>query len=48
MFIDNHVSNGADYQYTFTCIATQHERLGGKLGEFYKNEIEIIILNYNL
>lgn len=39
MFIDNHVSNGADYQYTFTCIATQHQRLGGKLGEFYKNEM---------
>ncbi len=27
VFLDNHVSNGADYQYTFTCIATQHERL---------------------
>lgn len=39
MFIDNHVSNGADYQYTFTCIATQHQRLGGKLGEFYRNEM---------
>jgi len=39
MFIDNHVSNGADYQYTFTCISTQHQRLGGKLGEFYKNEM---------
>jgi murein tripeptide amidase MpaA len=22
VFIDNHVSNGADYQYVFTCIAT--------------------------
>lgn len=39
MFIDNHVSNGADYQYTFTCIATQHQRLGGKLGDFYKTEM---------
>ncbi|MFD2892688.1 hypothetical protein ACFS5J_11770 [Flavobacterium chuncheonense] len=39
MFIDNHVSNGADYQYTFTCIATHHQRLGGKLGEFYKKEM---------
>lgn len=44
MFIDNHVSNGADYQYTFTCIATQHERLGGKLGEFYKNEMHPSIM----
>ncbi|WP_445721640.1 M14 family zinc carboxypeptidase [Flavobacterium sp.] len=44
MFIDNHVSNGADYQYTFTCIATQHQRLGGKLGEFYKNEMHPTIM----
>ena len=27
-FIDNHVSNGADYQYTFTYISTNKERLG--------------------
>jgi hypothetical protein len=39
IFLDNHVSNGADYQYTFTCIATQHERLGGALGEFFINEM---------
>lgn len=39
VFLDNHVSNGADYQYTFTCIATQHERLGQKLGAFFKNEM---------
>ena len=39
VFLDNHVSNGADYQYTFTCIATQHERLGAKLGNFFKNEM---------
>lgn len=39
VFLDNHVSNGADYQYTFTCITTQHERLGQKLGAFFKNEM---------
>ena len=39
VFLDNHVSNGADYQYTFTCIATQHERLGEKLGNFFRNEM---------
>jgi len=39
VFLDNHVSNGADYQYTFTCIATQHERLGEKLGNFFKIEM---------
>ena len=38
IFIDNHVSNGADYQYTFTCIATQHERLGHYLGKYFKEE----------
>lgn len=38
IFIDNHVSNGADYQYTFTCIATQHERLGKTLGDYFTGE----------
>jgi predicted small secreted protein len=38
VFIDNHVSNGADYQYVFTCIATQHERLGKNLGTYF-NEV---------
>lgn len=34
IFIDNHVSNGADYQYAITHLFTQHNKLGGKLGEF--------------
>ena len=33
-FIDNHVSNGADYQYTLTHLFTQHNKLGGKLGDY--------------
>lgn len=37
VFIDNHVSNGADYQYTFTYIATHHQKLGGELGSYFKN-----------
>ena len=37
-FIDNHVSNGADYQYTFTYINTNKERLGKVLGH-YQNEV---------
>jgi len=36
-FIDNHVSNGADYQYTLTHLFTQHNKLGGKLGEYVNN-----------
>lgn len=39
VFIDNHVSNGADYQYVFTYIATHHQKLGGNLGTFYKAEM---------
>ncbi|WP_313111301.1 M14 family metallopeptidase [Aequorivita sediminis] len=34
LFIDNHVSNGADYQYTLTHLFTQHNKLGGKLGNY--------------
>jgi hypothetical protein len=39
VFIDNHVSNGADYQYTFTYIATHHQKLGGSLGTYFKDEM---------
>jgi hypothetical protein len=34
LFIDNHVSNGADYQYTLTHLFTQHNKLGGELGNY--------------
>ncbi|SHM75759.1 M14 family metallopeptidase [Polaribacter sp. KT 15] len=34
VFVDNHVSNGADYQYAITHLFTQHNKLGGKLGSF--------------
>jgi len=34
VFIDNHVSNGADYQYTLTHLFTQHNKLSSRLGEF--------------
>jgi hypothetical protein len=39
VFIDNHVSNGADYQYTFTYIQTQYQKLGEKLGKFLNEEM---------
>jgi len=39
VFIDNHVSNGADYQYVFTYIATHHQKLGGELGAYFKEEL---------
>ncbi|WP_242015644.1 M14 family metallopeptidase [Robertkochia marina] len=34
VFIDNHVSNGADYQYTLTHLFTQHNKLGGVAGNY--------------
>ncbi len=34
LFIDNHVSNGADYQYVLTHLFTQHNKLGGELGNY--------------
>lgn len=37
VFIDNHVSNGADYQYAITHLFTQHNKLGGNLGAFLQN-----------
>lgn len=38
VFVDNHVSNGADYQYTLTHLFTQHNKLGGNLGQYLHNE----------
>jgi len=34
IFIDNHVSDGADYQHVITLLATQHDKLGGKTGAY--------------
>jgi hypothetical protein len=34
VFVDNHVSNGADYQYTLTHLFTQHNKLGGEMGKY--------------
>ncbi|MBT8319028.1 MAG: hypothetical protein KJP01_02765, partial [Gramella sp.] len=39
VFIDNHVSNGADYQYTLTHLFTQHDKLGGNLGDYLQNKM---------
>ena len=45
VFIDNHVSNGADYQYAITHLFTQHNKLGGKLGAFLEKEIRPYLEN---
>ena len=43
VFIDNHVSNGADYQYVITHLFTQHNKLGGNLGEYLHEIMQPII-----
>ena len=43
-FIDNHVSNGADYQYLFTYISTNKERLGKTLGNYFNQKMQPEIL----
>ena len=40
VFIDNHVSNGADYQHVMTLIASQHSKLGGVMGQFMNKVFE--------
>ncbi len=40
VFIDNHVSNGADYQHVMTLISSQHNKLGGVMGKFMKERFE--------
>ncbi|MFM7903503.1 MAG: M14 family zinc carboxypeptidase, partial [Bacteroidota bacterium] len=39
VFVDTHVSNGADYQHVMTLISTQHNKLGGASGEFMKKQM---------
>jgi hypothetical protein len=40
VFVDNHVSNGADYQHVMTLLASQHDKLGGSMGDFMIDEFE--------
>ena len=40
VFVDNHVSNGADYQHVMTLLTSQHNKLGGKLGEYLNQTFE--------
>ncbi|MBL7741395.1 MAG: M14 family metallopeptidase [Chitinophagaceae bacterium] len=40
VFVDNHVSNGADYQHVMTLLTTQHNKLGGEMGEYLDKEFE--------
>lgn len=40
VFVDNHVSNGADYQHIMTLLTTQHNKLGGKMGSYMNDVFE--------
>ncbi len=41
IFIDNHVSDGADYQHTMTLISSQYDKLGsGYLGKWLRDTFE--------
>lgn len=40
VFVDTHVSNGADYPYTMTLITTQPDKLGGETGRYLRERLE--------
>jgi hypothetical protein len=40
VLVDNHVSNGADYQHVITLLTSQHNKLGGQMGEFMNKQFE--------
>ena len=40
ILIDNHVSDGADYQHTMTMLTTQYDKLGTGLGGWLKENFE--------
>lgn len=39
VFIDTHTSNGADYQYVMTMIATQPDKAGEEVGRYIKQQM---------
>ncbi|MFN4284893.1 MAG: M14 family metallopeptidase [Lacibacter sp.] len=40
IFMDNHVSNGADYQHVMTLLSSQHNKLGGPMGTYLHQVME--------
>lgn len=40
IFIDNHVSNGADYQHVMTLLTSQYSKLGGSMGAYLHEQFE--------
>jgi hypothetical protein len=40
ILVDNHVSDGADYQHTMTLLTTQYDKLGADLGGWLRDRFE--------
>jgi hypothetical protein len=40
VFVDNHVSNGADYQHIMTLLSSEYNKLGGSMGEYMHTKFE--------
>jgi Zinc carboxypeptidase len=40
VFVDNHVSDGADYQHVMTLLSSQHNKLGGVMGDYLNDQFE--------
>jgi hypothetical protein len=38
VFVDNHVSNGADYQHVVTLLTSQHNKSGGQMGKYLNKQ----------
>lgn len=45
-FVDTHVSNGADYQYTFTLLPTLRDKIWPAMGDYMYEEILPAAYNY--
>lgn len=45
VFIDTHVSNGADYQHVMTLISTESNRLGGAMGAYLRDRLDPELYN---
>lgn len=45
ILIDNHVSDGADYQHTMTLLTTQYDKLGKELGGWLRDHFEPQLYN---
>ncbi|MEL6945459.1 MAG: M14 family zinc carboxypeptidase, partial [Bacteroidota bacterium] len=46
VLIDNHTSNGADYQYTISLIATQHNKLESQMANYLNSKMLPYLYDY--